>query len=127
MAVPTTSSIQTPTSRASLGPRQERGIKGSWSQRRGALSTSGLPTCRPPVPSPPEKDSLISGQTPLPREGWTLSVSDAETWSGPQGHGDSSLPAHPESLGAALSTPQTLTEAALQLCAHTASVGFTQR
>lgn len=98
MAVPTTSSIQTPTSRPP-GPPPGEGIKGSWSQRRGPqhLWPSHLPT---PVPSPPEKDSLISGQTPLPREGWTLSVSDAETWSGPQGHGDSSLPLRtPESLG----------------------------
>ena len=89
-AVPTTSSIQTPVSRPP-GPPPGEGSEGSWSQRQGPqhLWPPHLPT---PVPSPAEKDSLILGQTPLSREGWTLSVSDAETWSGPRGRGDSSSP-----------------------------------
>lgn len=80
-AGPTTPSIQTPVSRPPGLPPEE-GSESRWSPQWGPqhLWPFYLPT---PVPSPAEKDSLILGQKPLSREGWTLSVSDAETWSGP--------------------------------------------
>lgn len=109
-----------------LGPRQERGSRAAG-PNGGALSTSGLPTCRPLY-------LLHLKRTVSSRARHHCHVRDgrcpSRTRKPGQGRRAMETAASPcaprREPGAALSTPQTLTEAASS-SAHTPLPGFTQR